>query len=81
VDLIFDVDELPMNAQGTKDAQCVGGVENVIQKIAEGDDLVVAHSASEEKEGQPDWDHSREVHKSEETVVQISVRVREGGGT
>jgi hypothetical protein len=67
MNFIFDVDEFSMDSEGPKNSECVCGVESIIQKVTEGDDFVIAHSASEEEEGQPDWYHSCEVHQGKET--------------
>jgi hypothetical protein len=78
VHLVFDVDELAMDAEGTEDAEGVRGVEHVVEQVVEGGDVIVAHATREEEEGQPNWDHCREVHQREEAERQV--RDREGGG-
>lgn len=78
MDLVFNVDELPMYAKGAKDAESVCSVEDVIQKIAEGGDVVIAHTTIEEEECEPDWDDSCEVYQSKETVVGVSARAGDG---
>ena len=78
MDFVFNVDELPMDAKGAKDAESVCSVENVIQKITEGSDVVIAHTTIKDEECQPNWDDSCEVYQSKETVEDVSARAGDG---
>jgi hypothetical protein len=66
VHLVFDVDQLAMDAKSTEDAESVRSMEDVVEEVIEAGDVVVSHTTSIEEEGQPNRDYCCEVHQCEE---------------